>query len=93
MDALTVLPWWSYGLAGLLGIAFGCVQIWFLRKAIQTESPKQWLIAVKFLLWAAALLAFAFVSIALLITFAVCATLAMLVGCCWLFQKARKEAK
>lgn len=80
-------------LAATLGIGFGCLQIWLLKSAVQGEGAKKWLLAVKFLLWAVALLVFALISIPLLLVFVACGTVSMLCGMGWMYQKNRKGAK
>ena len=92
-EAAPVFPWWGYGLAIAGGIGFGYLQIWLLRKSLQGEGPLKWLIAVKFFLWTAALVALAMVSISLLLVFAVTASVTLLGGSWLLFRKTQGEEK
>lgn len=92
METTLLLPWWSYVLAATLGIGFGCLQIWLLKIAIQGEGEKKWLLAVKFLLWAVALLVFALIGIPLLLVFVACGTVSMLCGLGWMYHINRRGA-
>jgi O-antigen/teichoic acid export membrane protein len=92
-EAVPVFPWWSYGLAVVGGIGFGFLQLLLLRKSMLGQDRHKWLIAVKFLLWGAALAAVALISVILLLVFTVTATLTLLCGAWLLLRKARKEEK
>ena len=91
--SFAAMPWWGYLLGALAGLGFGVLQVWLLRLSVLGEPPRKWLFAVKYALWAAALVVAGALSVPLLLAFAAAATATQLAGACVSYQKARKDAK
>ena len=89
-ESVPVLPLWVYGLTAAAGIGFGMLQMLLLRKSAQGEGVQKRFVFIKMILWVAALVAFAIVSILLLLMFTVIATLTLICGSFWLVRKARR---
>lgn len=92
MDFASV-AWWAYVLTGVLGIGFGALQCFLMQRAALGERPHKWLYAVKFGLWAAALVVLALLAIPLLLAFVVASTATLAVGTLLVYRRAQKEAR
>ena len=73
-EAFSLFPWWVYAITVAGGIGFGCLQFIYLQKAIEGRA---WLLAVKLLLWLAAMALVALISVPLLLFFVSTATLTL----------------
>lgn len=87
------VAWWLYAIVATVGIGFGILQSGLLKSASMGEKPRRWLFALKFALWAGALVAFAFWSLPLLVAFVAAASLSLLIGSALIFRKAQREAR
>jgi hypothetical protein len=86
------IAWWSYLLTALAGIALGMLQSLLLKRAVLGEHPQKWVLSVKVFLWAVALICIAFISIPLLVVFAVVSSATHIVVSMGIYRKIRKEA-
>ena len=84
---------WAYMLTAVFGLCFGVLHSILLKHAVFTKEPRKWLYGVKFVLWAAALVIMALVSLPLLIVFVVAASITLLFGSVIFYHKAQKEAR
>jgi len=92
MDFASV-AWWAYLLAASAGAGFGVLQSLLMKRALLGEQPKKWLYAVKVLLWTAALVVMALISIPLLLAFVVIASITLIIASMLLYRKAQKGAR
>ena len=92
MDFASIV-WWAYLITALAGLGFGVLQCILLKYAVFAQPPRRWMYAIKFGLWALALVVMALVSLPLLVVFAVAASITLLVGSAWLYIKAQREAR
>ncbi|MDD3213865.1 MAG: hypothetical protein PHY64_09320, partial [Eubacteriales bacterium] len=72
---------------------FGFLQSLLMKRALLGEKPKKWLYLVKSLLWVAALVAMALISIPLLLVFTVAASAMLLTISALLYRKSQKGAR
>lgn len=89
----SAVPGWAYAATAMVGLGFGLLQSYLMKRSLLGENPRRWLYLLKVLLWAAALTVIAFVSLPLLIVFTAVASLTLLVGSAFLYRKAQKEAR
>lgn len=87
------VAWWLYAIVAAVGIGFGVLQSGLLKWASMGRKPRRWLFALKFALWAGALVALAFWSLPLLVVFVAASSLALLVGSALIYRKAQREAR
>lgn len=90
-EMILAVPWWGFGLTGLAAVGFGALQVLLMRRATRGGTPKPWLFAVKFLLWAVALVTMGFISIPLLVLFALIGTVILLCGTAMAYHRAQRE--
>jgi hypothetical protein len=92
MDFASV-AWWAYGLAVLAGAGFGVLQSMLMKRALLGDNPQKGLYAVKFILWAAALVVAALISIPLLLAFVVAASVTLVFVSLRIYKKTQKGAR
>jgi hypothetical protein len=86
------IAWWAYLLTVLAGLGLGALQSLLLKRAVLEEQPKMWLFAAKVLLWAAALVITAFLSIPMLVVLAAVSSATYVVVSMGIYRRIRKEA-
>jgi hypothetical protein len=89
----TNVAWWAYAIAAAVGLSFGFFQSRLVKWATMGEHPRKWLYAVKFGLWALALIGFALISLPLLVVFVAVGSLSLLVSSALIYRKAQREAR
>ena len=89
----TGIVWWAYIVTGIAGIGFGILQSLVMKHAVLGAQPRQWLYVVKLALWAVALGVMALISVALLLVFAVVASITLVIGSALIYHRAQKEAR
>jgi len=92
MNFASVEPW-AYMLIAVVGLCFGVLQSVLLKYAVYAKQPRKWFFAIKFGLWAIALLVVALISLLLLVVFAGVSSITLLVASALLYHNAQKEAR